>query len=76
MTGDKCGGLVDEDWVAEPELPDRGDDLLDLALAMRPGIAWIGFEGLWGTIAHRERATGGWSRGLGRVHVRGIIAKF
>jgi hypothetical protein len=35
---------INKDWIGEPERFDRCLDLIDLALRMGTGVAWIGNE--------------------------------
>ena len=44
MAGEKIAVLVSKDWNVEAKRLDARGDLLDLAIAVEPGIAGIEFE--------------------------------
>ena len=56
VAGDDRALGIDQDRVGEAELPDRGGDLLDLALRMGAGVAGIGDQAGDRPVADRQRS--------------------
>src|SRR5690606_2547000 len=54
VTGDNPVFRIDEDRIGEPELRNRGFDLLDLAFGMGAGIAGVGDQLADGPVGETE----------------------
>src|SRR5690606_14395875 len=54
VTGDNPTFRIDEDRIGEPELRNRGFDLLDLAFGMGTGIAGVGDQLADGPVGETE----------------------
>ena len=59
MAGDHDAFGIDQDRIGKPELPDRGNDLLDLALRVGARVARVGPEARGRPVGHGQRARGG-----------------
>ena len=56
VAGDNAAFRITQDRIGEPELPDRGDDLLHLSHRMGARVARVGLEARGCSVGDRERA--------------------